>query len=98
VLESGRVQLCSSFLNPRNVARLLDVKHSVAPWSVFVIGNALTCSLSKDVPLLNMSTQRPGTSLHMISFARPSPVLVLQVTNAGVRRPGYEASTGRLHV
>ena len=30
-------------------------------------------------------------SLHMIS-TRPSPVLVLQVTNAGVRRPGYEAT------
>ena len=29
--------------------------------------------------------------LHMIS-TRPSPVLVLQVTNAGVRRPGYEAT------
>jgi len=26
-----------------------------------------------------------------LSFTRPSPMLVLQVTNAGVRKPGYEA-------
>jgi len=32
-------------------------------------------------------------SLHVISLTRPSPVLALQVTNAGVNRPGYEAST-----
>ena len=25
-------------------------------------------------------------------FTRPSPALVLQVTNTGVRRPGYEAT------
>jgi len=30
-------------------------------------------------------------------FTRPSPALVLQATNAGARRPGYEAS-GNLHV
>jgi len=27
------------------------------------------------------------------SFTRPSPALVLQVTNARVRKPGYEART-----
>ena len=27
------------------------------------------------------------------SFTRPSPALVQQATNAGVRRPGYEASS-----
>jgi len=27
-----------------------------------------------------------------LSFIRPSPALVLQATNAGVRRPGYETS------
>ena len=31
--------------------------------------------------------------LHMTSFTRPSPVLVLQATNAGVRRPGNEATS-----
>ena len=30
--------------------------------------------------------------LHVTSFTSPSPALVLQVTNAGVRRPGNEAS------
>ena len=65
----------------------------VAAWSVVVIGNALTCSFSRNVPLFHMSTQRLDTSLHVISFTRPSPALVLQVTNAWVRRPGYEAST-----
>ena len=37
-------------------------------------------------------------SLLVISFTRPSPVLVLQVTNAGVRRSGYEASITSLNV
>ena len=43
------------------------------------------------------SSPRPpkhiGMSLYVISFTRPSPVLVLQVTNAGERRPGYKAMT-----
>jgi len=37
------------------------------------------------------SSTRPGTSYHVTQFTRPSPALVLQVTNAGARRPGYEA-------
>ena len=47
------------------------------------------------------SSTCPGTSLHVISFARPSPMLVPQATKAGVRRPGYEAreSLGKtLHI
>jgi len=35
--------------------------------------------------------QRPGTSLHVIIISRPFPTLVVQATNTGVRRPGYEA-------
>ena len=46
---------------------------------------------SGNVPLLHTSTQRPGTSLHVISFTWHSPTLVLQATNAGVGRPGYKA-------
>jgi len=42
----------------------------------------------RNMLLLHMSTQRLATSLHMIRFTRPSPILVLQATNAGVRRPG----------
>ena len=45
------------------------------------------------------SSPRPpkhlGMSLHVISFTRHSPVLVLQTTNAGEGRPGYEATTMR---
>ena len=33
------------------------------------------CSFSGNVPLLYTSTQRPGTSLYVISFTRPSPAL-----------------------
>ena len=50
------------------------------------------CGLLGNVPLLHTSTQRPPMSLHVTSFTRPSPVLVLQATNAGVRRPGNEAT------
>ena len=46
----------------------------------------------RNVPLLHMPTQRPRMSLHVISFARLSPMIVQQVTNAGVRRSGYEAT------
>jgi len=35
----------------------------------------------------------PGLSLYVISFTRPSQALVLQVINAGVRRPGNEATS-----
>jgi len=51
----------------------------------------------RNVPLLHTFTQRPGMSLHMISLTRPSPTLVQQVTNAGMRRPGYEATVYPLY-
>ena len=38
----------------------------------------------RNVPLFH-------TSRYVISFTRPALVLVLQATNAGVKRPGYEA-------
>ena len=41
----------------------------------------------RNVPLLHTSRYVIG-----LSFTRPSPALVLQATNTGVRRPGYEAS------
>ena len=46
-------------------------------------------------PFLHTSTQRPGTctSLHMTTFTKPFPVLVLQATNVEARRPGHEAKT-----
>ena len=55
--------------------------------SVFVIGSALTCGFSGNMPHLYTSSQHPTTSLHMIGFTKPSPA-----ANVGVRRLGYEAS------
>jgi len=46
----------------------------------------------RNVPLLHTSTLCPDTSLHVISFTRHSPTLVLQATNVGVKRPGYKAN------
>ena len=54
---------------------------------------SLTCGVSGNVPLLYTSIQHQGTSLHVISFTGPSPTLVPQATNAGVRRSGYEAKS-----
>ena len=71
---------------------------TVAQWSMFVIGGALTyLQFSGNVPLLHTSTKCPGTSLHVINFTRPSPALVRQATNAGAVSPGYEA-TQRIQV
>ena len=39
------------------------------------------------------SSTCPGTSFHMTQFYQAFPTLVLQATDAGVRRPGYEATT-----
>ena len=52
------------------------------------VAHSLTCCFSGNVPLLH--TSRCHTT--WLSFTRPSPALVLQATNTGVRRPGYEAS------
>jgi len=52
----------------------------------------------RNVPLLHTSRY----VIHMTQFYQAFPVLLLQVTNAGVRRPGYEATivlwSGQLHV
>jgi len=55
------------------------------------IVHSLTCGYSRNVPLLHTFTQCQGTSLHVISFSRPSPALVMQAMTTGSRRPGYEA-------
>jgi len=44
----------------------------------------------RNVPLLQ--TSRYVIAHDSCSFTRPSPALVLHVTNAWVRRPGYEAN------
>jgi len=38
------------------------------------------------------SSTRPSTSYHVTQFYQAFPALVLQGTNTGVRRPGYEAT------
>jgi len=42
----------------------------------------------RNVPLLHMSRYVIAHD----SFTRPSPTLILQATDAGGRRPGYEAT------
>ena len=68
-----------------NVAKIDDVDRLVAMSSLVAIGSTL--------PYLQLchSSTHPSTSLHMMNFTRPSPALVLQSTNAGVRKSGYEA-------
>jgi len=69
--------------------RLSDVKCSVVLQSVFAIGSALAyltffqeCATPPYVHVCHTTWLR---------FTWPSPALVLQATNAGARRPGYEA-------
>ena len=83
------VQLWGGFLNP---PRLPDVDHSAAQWTVAAISSTFMVFLGMCHILLHTSTQCPGTSLHVKTFIRPSATSVLQVTNTGVRRPGYEAN------
>ena len=59
-------------------------RDSVVAWSVFVIGSALTyLCFSGKAPLSTRPPNITGMSLHMITFTRPSQVLVLQATMLG---------------
>ena len=69
--------------------RLSDVECSAMPRSVFAIVSALGMCHSSTRPS-NIQVRH----LHMISSTRPSFALVLQVTDARMRRPGYEARGG----
>ena len=71
-------------------SRLSDVERSVILQSLFAISSALAylqvfreCATPPHVQVCHCM---------WLSFTRPSPALVLQATNAGVRRPGYEAT------
>ena len=70
---------------------LSDVEHSIFLRFVLGIGSVLTYLL-----FFQECATPPHVQVHhttWLTFTRPSPpVLVLQVTNAGVRRPGYEAT------
>jgi len=67
--------------------RLSDVERPVVLQSVFAIGSTLAVFPECATPPHIQARPHIGHS-----FTRPSPALVLQATNAGARRPGYEAS------
>ena len=68
------------------------VERSVVLRSVLAIGSTLAYLLF----LWECATPPHVQVRHTtwLSFTRPSPAWVLQATNAGARRPGYEATTG----
>ena len=83
------VQLWSGFLNKKyrqNCLIYQVLSHSMVCVSICRVLAVILgmCHSSTCPPYI-----RPGMSLHMISFTRPSPTLVLQTTNAGMRRTGY---------
>jgi len=92
VWRSGTFLLYSckaGFWIQETLPRLSDVERSVVLRSVFAIGSALAYLLF----LWECATPPHVQIRHTmwLSFTVPSPALVLQATNAGVRRPGYEA-------
>ena len=93
VWRSGTFLLYSckaAFWTQETLPRLSDVERSVVLRSVFAIGSTLTYLL-----FLQECATPPHVQVHhtmWLSLTRPPPTLVLQATNAGVRRPGYEAN------
>ena len=94
-LDMGRsgtflLYICEvAFWTQETSPRLSDVKRSVVLWSVFVIGSTLTY-----LGLFQECATPPHIQVRhctWLSFTRPSPALVLQATNAGVRSPGVTA-------
>ena len=70
---------------------LSDVECSVVLRSVFAIGSTLAYLLFFQECATPPHVQLRHTT--WLSFTRPSPALVLQATNAGAKRPGYEANS-----
>ena len=65
---------------------------------VFAISIVYLQLYTWNVPLPQMSTQHQRALLHVMSFARPSPVLIQQVTNARVgMRPVFCHKIQNLH-
>ena len=62
----------------------------IGPWLQLVI-LSLICCFPGNVPLLHM---HPPNVLHVMSLTWPSPMLVLQAANAGVRGLGYSSLYG----
>ena len=59
---------------------------------LWLVAHLLTCCFSGNVPHVQVC------HCTWLSFTRPSPALVLQATNAGVRRSGYDASWEQLFI
>jgi len=68
-----------------NAPKLPNVDCPAAPWSAVVI---IRMSTGGFLGMCHSSKLHTGTSLHVTYWAFPASVL--QATNAGVRRPGYE--------
>jgi len=91
----GVAQLQAAFWIQETSLRLSDVECSVILRSVFVIGSAIAYLL-----FFRECATPPYVQVHhttWLSSTRPSPALVLQVTNAGTRRTGYKATVTHLH-
>jgi len=82
----GITSSCSLLVFP-----LCDVERSVVLQSIFLQSIAHSLTVLAVFPGMCHSSTHPGTSYHVAQFTRPSHALVLEVTNAGARRPGYEA-------
>ena len=93
VWRSGTFLLYScklAFWIQETLPRLSDVERSVVLRSVFAISSTLAYLL-----FFRECATPPYVQVYhttWLSFTSPSPALVLQATNAGVRRPGYKAS------
>ena len=74
-------------LQTRTIEQLENSTSDSLLGNVSLIQKATLELYSRNVPFLY--TSRCVIARHQ--FTRPSPTLVLQVTNTGVRRPGYEA-------
>ena len=88
-----------TFPEKQQVSDTTDRKHGLSAWHQTVLATFLgfrkplySCT---EVHVMCHSSTRPGTFTvrHCTwpSFTGPSPVLVLQATNAGARRPGYKS-------
>jgi len=87
--------MCGGVAHSQKIGECTADYHKHGPWNmksgslgVFLWFRKLLYSCNRrNVTLLCTSTQRD-----VISFIRPPPTIILQVTNAGMRRPGYETN------
>ena len=94
VWRSGTFLLYSckaAFWTQETSPGLSDVEHSVILRSVFAISSTFT-----SLRFFRECATPPHVQVRhcmWLSFTRPSPALVLQAANTGVRRPWYQATS-----